>query len=116
MKKGRHKLLMATKKTYQIKARFNKPDFDTVLNKACQAGLKPAVYVARAATCVTIKEPLTKEMLLDIKKLVKIGVNLNQIALKINSNPQYLCQEQLQREINNLSILRQQLLLKLTND
>ena len=116
MNKGRIKTSTNKLKIFQIKARFNEEEFNNVLKKASQAGLKPAVYVARSAISITIKEPLTKEILYDIKNLGKIGNNLNQIALKINSNPQYYCQDQLLREIQDLSILRQQLLIKLTSD
>ena len=116
MKKGRHKLPIKTLKIYQVKARFSEDDYALVIKKAKQAGLKPAVYAARAATSTIIKEPLTKEELADIKGLLRIGVNLNQIAKKINSNPLYSCHEQLSREIHNLSTLRQILLNKLTNE
>ena len=116
MKKGRHKKPPKQLKIYQVKARFTEDDYERVLKKARQTGMKPSVYVARAATSAVLKEPLTKEMLFDIKNLGKIGVNLNQIAAKIHSNPQYICQDQLQREIHNLSILRQMLLAKLTNN
>lgn len=116
MKKGRNKIPKNKLKTHQVKARFSEEDYKSVLKKATLAGMRPSVFVARAATSADIKEPLTKEILFDIKNLGKIGIILNQIALKINSNPQYFCQEQLHREIQNLAILRQMLLAKLTND
>ena len=116
MKKGRHKKQPKQLKIYQVKARFSEEDYKCILKKADLAGMRPSVFVARAATSADIKEPLTKEILFDIKNLGKIGIILNQIALKINSNPQYFCQEQLHREIQNLANLRQMLLAKLTND
>lgn len=116
MKKGRHKLPIKTLKIYQVKARFSEDDYALVIKKAKQAGLKPAVYAARTATSTIIKEPLTKEELADIKGLLRIGVNLNQIAKKINSNQHYSCQEQLMCEIGNLAILRKELFNKLASD
>ena len=116
MKKGRKKMTINKLKAHQVKARFSEEDYKCVLKKASQCRLKPSVFVARAATSVVIKEPLTKDVLSDMKNLVSIGINLNQIAKKINSNPLYSCHEQLNREIHNLSTLRQILLNKLTNE
>ena len=80
MKKGRNKIPKNKPKTHQVKARFSEEDYKCVLKKATLAGMRPSVFVARAATSADIKEPLTKEMLFDIKNLGKIGINLNQIA------------------------------------
>lgn len=110
MKKGRKKLSPDKKKICQVKAMFTVDDFEYILDKAQRANIPISVFVARAAMTAEVVGLLTKEELMLLKNLHKVGINLNQIAKHLNGDPAWHCHRQLQDEIRELSALRHKLL------
>lgn len=110
MQKGRKKLSPEKKKRCQVKATFTVDDFEYILDKAQRANTPISVFVARAALTAEVVGLLTKEELMLLKNLHKVGINLNQIAKHLNGDPAWPCYRQLQDEIRELSILRRKLL------
>ena len=89
---------------------FTVDDFEYILDKAQRANIPISVFVARAAMTAEVMGLLTKEELILLKNLHKVGINLNQIAKHLNGDPAWLCHRQLQNEIRELSALRHKLL------
>lgn len=115
-RKGRKRLPDEIRKVAQIKASFTPIQIYKILTNAAKAGMSPGVFVAQAALRAEVKERLSKDVLDHIKALNRLNSTLNQILVKINADRRYYCQQQLMREIDELTHLRRSLTEKIKED
>jgi hypothetical protein len=84
-KGGRPRLNPSQKLIYRVAVKLCAQDYDTLKEKAAQAGITCSELARMAITGCVVRQLLTPQQMDCIRKLSGMGNNLNQIARKANA-------------------------------
>jgi Bacterial mobilisation protein (MobC) len=70
----------AIKKDIRACIRLTRAEYFIIKHKASQAGVKPSVYLRQTAIQTRVSPRLTAEELQDVKHLIGMSNNINQVA------------------------------------
>ncbi|RKD86413.1 plasmid mobilization protein [Mangrovibacterium diazotrophicum] len=82
---GRPHKQKSEKRTYRINVKLNTGEYYQLKGKARSAGMNLSEFVRQAVGTVEVKERVSPDLNIQIRKLTGMANNLNQIAKKANA-------------------------------